>query len=149
MTWQQRVEGEMRTCVEDFDTVLLAVGRDAYTRRMGLEPSTAFHRPSTGLPPTFHRPSTSRYRSDGGTVIERFCPDRAQDGGAYEGVCRVRYTYLDDRGLLSATQGATREGISGRTIFDLYWACFGQGNERTCSVDSGEVRSPLSSPELA
>jgi len=37
VTWQQRVEGEMRTCVEDFDTVLLAVGRDAYTHKMGLE----------------------------------------------------------------------------------------------------------------
>jgi len=72
---------------------------------------------------------------DGGTLIERFCP-----AGDFEGPCRVRYNYADDRGL---TQGRNT-GIVGRTTFDLTWNCAGTSSgtgasARVCSIQSGDA----------
>ena len=43
--------GPEQTCVEDFDTVLLAIGRDAYTHKMGLGKAGVERNPLNGKIP--------------------------------------------------------------------------------------------------
>jgi len=69
---------------------------------------------------------------DGGTVLERFCPTDIN----YQGPCRIRYTYADDRGLV----GITGAGIFGQTEFDLTWSCTTTaGLGRVCTILAGKA----------
>jgi len=67
---------------------------------------------------------------DGGTLIERECA-----AGEFQGMCKIAYHYLDNRGL-SQQSG---DGVYGRTTFELIWSCFGTTLEqnRMCQITSG------------
>ena len=76
------------------------------------------------------RPDAMREGFDGGTIVERFCSTGAGD---FQGRCRIRYTYADNRGLLSRNAyGHGPVGIWGRMTFDLIWHCSGTTGVGVC-----------------